>query len=101
MRLGPRTGIYAEDAGKKKQEKNREMMINFVRNLHLFASPALGLVRVPSGSARVGELEQKRLVGLRELRNWPRTNAQRGGSFAGITGQAKDGKAGEKMENLN
>lgn len=39
MRLGPRTGIYAEDTGKKKQEKNREMMINFVRNLLLFASP--------------------------------------------------------------
>lgn len=57
MRLGPRTGIYAEDTGKKKQEKNREMMINFVRNLHLFASPALGLVRLPSRSARVGELE--------------------------------------------
>lgn len=49
--------------------------------------PALGLVRVPLSSARVGELEQKRLVGLLEMRNWPRPRAQRGGSFADITGQ--------------
>lgn len=36
MRLGPRTGIYAEDAGKKKQEKNREMMINFLFETYTF-----------------------------------------------------------------